>query len=292
MSFVGSDDLAVGRMAAAHFVNRGHVHFAFFGRESGEVRNERLAGFRAEAEAFGKDCAFFDGKKIHSAFATCKAESLLSEWLQSLPKPVGIFCASDEDAWIVVDRCMRLGLTVPEDAAVLGADNDAVTCVFGNPALSSVQTAGRKIGYEASRILDQMMNGTSRRRVTLRVPPVRVVTRQSTDSMGTRDELTRRALEYMQRRLSDARGIERLSQHLNCSRRMLERRFEATTLLAPADAWLRFQAEEAARLLAEDEVPLSLVGELCGLNTPKLFSKAVRAATGLTPLRFRRHAAP
>ncbi len=292
MSFVSSDDVAVGRMAAAHFVNRGYVHFAFFGRQDGEIRDERLAGFRSEVKAFGQSCSFFDGKKLHSAFADCKAESLLAEWLRSLPKPVGIFSPSDEDAWIVVDRGKRLGLRVPEDVAVLGADNDAVTCVFGNPALSSVQTAGRKIGYEGSRILEELIDGTSRRRVTLRVPPVRVVTRQSTNSMGTRDELTQRALEYMRAHLSETHGIDELIQHLDCSRRMLERRFEATTLLAPANAWLRFRAEEAVRLLAEDEVPLPLVGEMCGLNTPKIFSKAVRAATGFTPLRFRRHAAP
>ena len=52
----------------------------------------------------------------------------LRTWLQSLPKPCGIFAANDFAADYVLSTCQIMGIRVPDDVAVIGVDNDVTIC--------------------------------------------------------------------------------------------------------------------------------------------------------------------
>ena len=90
------------------------------------------------------------------------AAGRVRRWLERLPKPVAILAANDIPARELADTCRRFGLRVPDDVALLGVDNDDLECGLTSPPLSSVATPARRIGYEAARLLDELMAGKPR----------------------------------------------------------------------------------------------------------------------------------
>ena len=103
--------------------------------------------------------------------------------LMGLPKPVAILAANDIPARDLTDACRELGFRVPDRVAVLGVDNDEVECGLSDPPLSSIAIPAERIGYAAAELLDRMMAGEKTPPKTTFLPPVRVVTRQSTDTL-------------------------------------------------------------------------------------------------------------
>lgn len=92
------------------------------------------------------------------------------------------FMASD-----LVRTAQLQGIHVPEQMAVLGANNDDLRCAVVAPLLSSVIIPWEQIGYEAARCLDRMMQGQELpQKVVTRVAPTGVAQRGSTQILGAR----------------------------------------------------------------------------------------------------------
>ena len=86
------------------------------------------------------------------------------------------------------------------------ADNDELECELTSPPLSSVEIPGKRIGYEAAQLLDRIMLGKSATEEPLLLPPVRVVTRQSTDALVVEDPVVRAAMIYIRLHFSENIG--------------------------------------------------------------------------------------
>jgi LacI family transcriptional regulator len=61
------------------------------------------------------------------------------EGLEKLERPVGVFAANDDRGYDVIEFCHARRLRVPEDIAVLGINNDTLSCENCRPRLSSIQ---------------------------------------------------------------------------------------------------------------------------------------------------------
>jgi len=116
------------------------------------------------------------------------------------------------------------------------------------------------------------------------------VNRRSTDAVAASDKLVAHGLSLMRTHISSELGIDDICGALKCSRRSLERRFHAGTGMSPAQAWQRFRVEEAERLLADTDLSVETIAERTGLGDGRQVAAAVRKATGLTPMKFRRNA--
>ena len=83
----------------------------------------------------------------------------------------------------VLDACRRAGVTVPEEVAVIGVDNDEDLCRLCDPPLSSVINNPHKIGYEGGRLLTRRMRREVRpgKVEPILIPPLGVAARSSTD---------------------------------------------------------------------------------------------------------------
>src|SRR5690606_21582243 len=84
---------------------------------------------------------------------------LLAGWLADLPKPLGIMACNDMRALQVIAAAQAARLLVPEQVAVLGANNDSMRCELSYPPLSSVATDPFQSGHLAAETLDRMMSG-------------------------------------------------------------------------------------------------------------------------------------
>src|SRR5262249_42646860 len=92
----------------------------------------------------------------------------LAEWLQRIPKPVGILCAELGAGGYLIRCCRALKLRVPEDVAVVGSDDTDLSLAC-EPTLSSVVLSMDLVGAEAVKVLAGMMNNVAPVATTIRL---------------------------------------------------------------------------------------------------------------------------
>jgi LacI family transcriptional regulator len=121
-------------MGAAHLLERGYRHFAFCGF-SGELwAARRRDGFRAVIEAQGYPVSVYESPwRGPDVPRWDKDIDGIVHWLQGLPQPIALMTCNDVRGLHVLDACTRVGVLVPEEAAVVGVDNEEVLCELCNP---------------------------------------------------------------------------------------------------------------------------------------------------------------
>ncbi len=187
---VRPDEEAIARLAARHFLDRGFRSFAFFWTDQGHWALWRRQAFERVLQGFGYHCHAFSSVRERSPAGKEPRpidDRHVIRWLRGLPKPCGVFCATDIDAMQLTRSCRTDGILVPEQIAVLGVDNDLVICGVCFPRLSSIELGSARIGYEAAALLDRMMAGQKPPHEGVCVEPLHVVTRQLTDTSAIED---------------------------------------------------------------------------------------------------------
>jgi DNA-binding LacI/PurR family transcriptional regulator len=186
--FVGIDDRAAARDAAAHLRDLGHSRVAVLAfvtaldREGTLVLDlsvERLAGYRE-----GLGSAWDEG-----AVRTCRpnatepARRATRELLGARQPPTAILAMSDVLAMGALEAAAELGVAVPERLSVVGFD-DSLAAVLASPPLTTVAQPHEEKGRLAAEWLLEAIegreeDGDSRRRAIL---PTELVLRDSTAS--------------------------------------------------------------------------------------------------------------
>ena len=157
--YVGPDNAALAKLAVQHLLERGIKNFALCSRPRGKnpAIDERGDAFEQLVEKAGHTCHVFPTSSREIQWE--QEQRHLTEWIRSLPKPVGVMAGNDERGLQVLDACRRAGAVVPDDVAVIGVDNDESLCDLAIPPLTSIDVNAEGIGYEASALLDRMMSG-------------------------------------------------------------------------------------------------------------------------------------
>jgi LacI family transcriptional regulator len=284
--FVGIDNSVIGSRVAAHFRTLGFQHFACVQDASENFFLERRDTFIQAVNDAGFECPVFQSK--HKNWEQHQRD--LATWLRDLPKPAGVFAVNDQMGFWVLDAARRAGLAVPEELAVVGAENDNMLCETASPPLSSVRLRGQAVGYDAARVLDEWM--TKKR---LPKPgerhlhaPGDIVTRQSSDIVAVEDPRIAAALRFIRQNATQPLDVARVARECALSRSVLERRMKALIGRSPGEeiARLRFAAVE--KLLLQTDLTLDAIAAKCGFTHPQYMAEAFRKRTGMTPGTFRR----
>jgi len=304
---VDADHMAVGCMAAEHFLDRGFAQFGFFGSGRAPYSQEREAGFRQRLAQAGfrvSTCHADYLPRLPLGSSWTKVERQVRQWLRRLPKPAAVLACNDLPAYDLAVVCRRLGLRVPDDVALLGVDNDELECRLATPPISSIDIPAQRIGYEAARLLDQLLRGKRRSEArvaqearmarqgsrSLFLPPIRVVTRQSTDTLATSDPVVRAALSYIRQHAAGGITVESVVRQIDASRRELERHFRRVLGRSVLTEIRRVRVERAKELLATTDLAMPAIARRCGFSTPQRLAIVFRQVTGLVPTAFRRRA--
>jgi LacI family transcriptional regulator len=302
MPRVTTDDVAVGRLAAAHLLSLGLPHFAFYGTHEHFASLLREKGFKDTLGGAGLSCHVLlngappdAGRKSPAARKAAtrrdwpgKEGATLEEWLLALPKPIGVLASTDSRALQLLAVCRHLDVKVPESVAVLGVDNDDVFCELSNPPLSSIALSTQRIGYEAARMLDRLMAGESPAQRQLLVPPAGVVPRRSSDLPAILDPDVAAAVRYISLHVQDDLQVGDVLREVNVSRRSLEQRFLKALGRTPAAEIRRAQVEVAKQMLTQTDEPMSRVSLAAGFSNAKQLGSSFHHETGQTPTAFRR----
>jgi LacI family transcriptional regulator len=284
---ITNDDEQIGRLGAEHFLERGFKSFAFFGFQGHHYSDRRCLGFAARLAEAG-----FEPKKLETNNELTPEDwdahlQALGDWLQPLPKPIGLLVCNDEASFRFFDLAKRVGLNIPRDLAVLGVDNETMINRLLSPPLSSVAPNGWQIGFHACEYADRILSGEDRPGAPLLVPPLRVETRESTDVLAISDEVVREALAAMNAHLELPSAMERVVEGLPVSRRTLEIRFKKALGQTPYAELLRLRLERAKRLLLQPGLSGEQVAEASGFSSAKELWVAFKRRFGQTPGAFR-----
>ena len=213
----------------------------------------------------------------------------LDRWLQRLPRPVGLLTTHDYLSRVVVDECLRLGLNVPHEVAVIGIGNDTVVCEFCQPTLSSVSRNAWRVGYEAAALLDRLMAGKNPPSHDITIPPDGVITRQSTDTVNVDDAEVAAAVRFISDHLNESFGVDRVMRQVTISRRQLELRFRSALGLSPYDYLCRVRVQAAKRLLERPEhTKLQKIAMSCGFSGIEHLHDVFYRITGTMPVEYHR----
>ncbi|HXX92387.1 MAG TPA: DNA-binding transcriptional regulator [Planctomycetota bacterium] len=278
-----NDNRAVGRVAAQHLVDRGFRHLGYIGIRGEHWSDERLRGVQEVAR--GAEATF----AVHPAGGRWEAQQeRLRKWITSLPKPVGLVAANDIHGLRALDACRRGGLAVPEEVAVVGADDDRELCELSDPPLSSVAFNPERVGYEAAGLLDRLMKGGRPPREPSLVAPLGVSTRQSTDILAIADPYVARALHFIRRNALEGIHVRSVLGEVPLSRRALEHRFRKLLGRTPKAEIQRLRIERVKMLLTSTDLPIRRISDQLGFHQPSYLSALFRKATGQSPAAFRR----
>lgn len=287
------DNGQVGRIAAEHLLERGHTNFAFYGPQSLGFSNGRRRGFVERLRQDRRRCHTLAGgafPPIHGGvFSQTPAPNRdLARWLRELPKPIGLFAASDYWALELSQACQAAGVRVPEEVALVGVDNDDRFCECAWPPLSTVRVPSRQIGFEAAAMLDRAMAGERLPAAFVSLPSPGLVTRRSSDWRATSDDLAAEAARFISDHAGEPIGAADVAAHANASRRTLEMHFRKEFGRTIGEEIARARVELAKRLLADTDLKMPAIAARAGFSGGNRLAVLFRRLTGLTPTAFRR----
>jgi LacI family transcriptional regulator len=291
---VDSDAALLAQQAVDHFLERGFEHFAYYSVAGVYYAEQCRERFETCVSRLGHLVNTYrsvvDGRQIAALEEEVRGlfpDEALGEWLASLPKPVGLLACNDLRAQHVLDACVRHGIAVPDEVAVLGMGNDEVLCELSAPTLSSIDPNARKMGYEAAAMLERMIQGAKPPSRRLLVPPSGVVIRQSTEVLAITDRRIAMAVQFIRQNARGRLRVEEVSRHARLSRSTLHRRFVKYLGHGPKEEIARVRLLRIKKFLRETEYSLARVAELVGSDHVENMCKFFRAKVGQTPGQYR-----
>ncbi|NNM86791.1 MAG: XylR family transcriptional regulator [Phycisphaerales bacterium] len=288
-----ADDVAVGREAAAHLLERGIRRFAVVGALQWPWAQLRAKGFTEHLREQGYACetlAMPEHPGKHGSWSSISwsaSDESLRAWVARQERPMGLFGVNDHWALRLTDACSLTGIRVPEDALIIGVDNDTLLCELARPPMSSVRIDAERIGYEAAALLSRMMAGDAPPKQAVLVPPRGVVVRRSTEFMAIDDADVVEALRLIRSAATRGLSVDHVLAAIPASRRTLERRFRKLVGRGMQAEIRRVRLEHAKTLLRDTDLQMPAVAKKSGFSGPERMAKFFRLVEGRTPREYR-----
>jgi len=285
LPYVATDNFAIVELAYQHLKAKGLQSFAFYGLpQQSEFcwSLEREQAFNALVKKDNYQ------HSIHRDSVNVHQTSALHHWLNNLPKPVGIVCATDARARQVINACEQLAILVPQHISVIGIDNDDISQSLSKIALSSVQHECKTMGFKATQLLHKLIKGR-------KVPPQTVISpttihpRQSSDYLSLHDPEVMQAMHFIQNNATRGIKVDQVLYHLGVSRSTIEPRFiEEVGHTIHTEIHNR-KVEKACSHLAQTSITLKEVAAIAGYPSLQYMYSIFKKRFNLTPKQYRQH---
>jgi LacI family transcriptional regulator len=286
LPWVETNDISIAKLAAEHLLGRGFKHFGYCGDARFNWSKWRLQHFCDLIRYAGFSCGVYQPKETRGEKAEQQIAGIAA-WLKKLPRPVGIMACYDIRAQQVLVACRTLGLAVPDEVAIVGVDNDELLCDLCSPPLSSVIPNNHQAGYEAARLLDQMMSGVKVAPKPHLIEPIRVAIRQSSDVLAVHDRDIALAMHHIREHACDGINVSDVLKVVPLSRRVLESRFKKLLGITPHEEILRVQLNRVKQLLTETSLSLFEIAGRTGFEHVEYLSVVFKKKVGIPPRHYR-----
>lgn len=310
---VFNDHAEGGRVRAEHLLARGFKHFGMLihGGDRGTVMEGE--GFtRAIAEAGGHLCGSVvlrARKETRMGIGQTdvaeyehwrQALRQIDRWMDQWQLPIGVSIYDVAITRLIIERCRRRKWRVPEDVAIVAGYNEEVQCVRPEPTITSLELPFERIGYEAAKMLDALIDQNAAgvgkrgrkaadqpRPTTILLPPVGIVARQTTDFHAVDDPLVRQALGYIDTHIHRPILIDDIAEHLSVSRATLTNRFRLKLGRTINKELQRLRIERVKRELVNGDKPIHRIAPATGFSSVRRLNEMFSRVVGCTPRAFR-----
>jgi len=285
-AFVRNDDEGIGKTGARYLAALGDINaYGFVPDVEGRIWSTlRERAFRAEIEKGGRAVhTFANGSK-----RPAEDQANLVAWLRNLPKPCALMAAYDYRATHVAEACQEAGLSIPEQVALLGVDNDELLCSSMTPPLSSIKPDHVREGFQAAVALDRLFRlGARAKRREFLCRMKGIAERESTRPCPPAATLVRRALAFIGENAHVNLRVGDVAAALGVSRRLLERRFRTIQKKSVNDCILSQRLAMVKRLLDTTSRSCSKIASECGFPNANYLSHLFTRKTGLSMRQYR-----
>lgn len=147
------------REVAAHVLGQGHRRLAVIGGPPALwTAQQRLAGYR---EAFAGAGIDPDSVPVHAGDYRLQSGAAMAARILALPqadRPTALICANDLMAIGAIECLRSHGMGVPADMSVVGFDDLPISALL-TPRLTSVRQPAHDMGFQAARVLFDLLEG-------------------------------------------------------------------------------------------------------------------------------------
>jgi LacI family transcriptional regulator len=285
----------VARLAAGFFLQAGFRHFAFCGYRNIPFSDRRLAAFVDCLKGHGHKVRVFSPPPSFRQPSDIQAverrgldgENAIAAWLRKQPHPLALFACNDVCGQQVLNACREHEIKVPDEVAVMGVDNDDVLCSLCEPPLSSVEPDTERLGAEAAALLDALMAGKRAKSEWVKIPPLRVVERASTDVVAIEDALTVQAVRFIRDHVDEGISVKDVLANVGRSRTDLEQRFHRWLKTSVRVEIIRRRLDRVCSLLQRADLSLEEIGRRTGFSTTAHLCRLFQNRLGQTPTQYR-----
>jgi AraC-like DNA-binding protein len=270
---VAHDSVATGRLAADELLKLNFASYFFLPyRRPAFWSDLRERGFRARLAEAGAD-----------ARVLTVAEARRTDF-----RNAGVFAANDEMALHLVARLKAHGLRIPEDVAVISADDTEEAASAG---VTSIRIDFEQGGYLAARCLAEKL---ARRHpaADVRFGDICVRPRQSTRHFACHLPKIPAAVALIRERAAAGLTAREVVAFLGCSRRKAETAFRRATGRSILEEIQNTRLEFACDRLSRSAIAIQSLTDFCGYRTPQALRKAFKRRTGMSMADWRRRQTP
>lgn len=303
MPYIATDNVSLVNSAFNHLKDKGLENFAFYSLpESHSTRwaMEREKAFNHIIESEEYTSSVYRG---HRTTPQSWQDDMghLSEWLLSLPSPVGIIAVTDARARHLLQQCDHLNLMVPDKIAIIGIDNEELTSYLTHVSLSTVGQGCRSMGYSAAKMLHNQLiklNDESKLETEKRpekpttfpriiVPSEEVFERQSSDYQAVNDPYVIKAMHYIRNNAFNGIKVDQVLDALMISRSNLEARFKEERGHSVHQEIHNSKLKRACELLASTNIAIAEIPALCGYPSLQYMYTVFKKDINITPKDYR-----
>ena len=179
--FVGTDDIAAGRLATEHLIELGRQRIAHIGGKLISTSVGRLNGYKqALAEnhiPFRQELVVIRSRLEEAGVQI--GSNAMQDLLKLKQRPDAVFCYNDLTAVGAIRCLLNNKLRVPEDVAVIGCGNLRLSGYLEVP-LSSIYQSPQQQGEEAANLALSVLAGKHERRAKHLLVEPKLIARDST----------------------------------------------------------------------------------------------------------------
>lgn len=298
-AMINSNHKAIAQQAARFFISRGFKNLAFCGTPGIAFSDDRQKAFRNAVEK-NPEINLFEyippQRFISNNYMFYKERpdenpdiAVLEKWVNSLPKPVAVFCCNDLRALQLQEAAIELEFRVPEDIVILGVDNDPILCSFAKVPISSIDPNAIKVGYKAAQMLDQMIESETPLEFhsIATVPQGEIIERASSEYIPIDPPWFEKALMYIEKNIRHPVSANTIFILSGRSSTFVEKTFKER-LGMPVQSYINsVKMREATRLLKNTDLQIAEIAFKCGYSSPQYFCRIFKDTFSMSAKAFR-----
>ncbi len=262
---VDTNGYEIGKMAANYFLDSGFRSFGCYAPVLPDWA-PRIRGFW-ESIPDTKEFEKIDIKLSQNVKTWIQRKQSIQKHLTDCEHPLAVYAVDDMLAAEVMESALDAGLSVPEDVAVLGVDNNELICETLAVPLSSIDNNLEKVGYESARLLDGLLDGKSLPDKRVLIMPSAVVVRRSTDVLAVSHPHVARALCFIRDHFHEDISIQDIVLDSGMSQRALYYAFKRHMHHTVGDEITHVRLRHAEELLAKTDLKIATIAEESGFGT-------------------------